>query len=58
MLREVRGDVSSWVLSRFKDHEFPGLEKILTGSAEAIELVLNQGYERAANAYSRKNLLE
>ena len=54
--RPPHGNVSSWVLSKHTSDEEIVLEDFLKLSAKAIQDFLTRGFEKAANAYSRKKI--
>lgn len=56
--RPTHGSVSNWVLGRFPAEQDIELGKVLSGSAKAIELALEKGFEKAASQYSKKSLIE
>ena len=55
--RPQDGEVSRWVLSPFSKHESADLEIVLKSASEAIECCLEDGFERAASNFSRRNVL-
>ena len=48
-------DVSDYVLSRFEATELERIRERLEVAADAVEAVLMEGYESAANRYNRKD---
>jgi PTH1 family peptidyl-tRNA hydrolase len=56
--RPEKGSVSDWVLSSFYDQSDEHVGKVLTKSAEALRMLIKDGYQKAANQYSNKNILE
>lgn len=45
-------DLADWVLSKFSSSEEKALAPALTHAAEAVEVVLKQGLDKAASAYN------
>jgi len=56
--RPARGSVSSHVLSDFSGDEKIVLDQYLDAAAQAVETYVANGFEKAANIYSKKNLIE
>lgn len=56
--KPVHGSVSDWVLGQFNKEEQISLGDFVTEGAHAIELFLNQGFDKAASRYSRKSVLK
>jgi peptidyl-tRNA hydrolase, PTH1 family len=56
--RPEKGDVSSWVLSSFYNVSDTEVEIVINASAEALEVALEQGFQKASQKYSKKNFLE
>ncbi len=55
--RPVHGSMSSWVLSGFSKEEQIVLEALLVGTAKAIDIFLEKGFDHMASAYSKKNFV-
>lgn len=55
--RPPRGSVSDWVLGRFHGDEEIALEQYLDKSAVAILSYMKNGFDTAAQRYSKKNLI-
>ncbi len=51
----VGGDVSNHVLSRFSAAERKQLDDILSGAADAVEVILDKGVLNAMSAFNNKN---
>lgn len=56
--RPKHGSVSNWVLGRWSQEEMDQLSPYLDGVSKAFDLLLKNGFERAANKYSKMNFLE
>jgi peptidyl-tRNA hydrolase, PTH1 family len=56
--RPDKGSVSDWVLSSFYDQSDENVGKVLTKSADALKVLIKDGYQKAANQFSNKNILE
>ncbi len=56
--RPVHGTVSKHVLAEFTNDQQAVLDDFLKVGCEAIEAVLNKGFEKAAGLYSRKKVIE
>ena len=55
--RPQRGDVSSYVLSKFSRDEGIVLENYFKQTEEAFETFISSGYEKASTAYNKKDLI-
>jgi len=54
--RPVHGSVSNYVLSPFRDEEIPILEDFIKLASSGVDTFIKQGYEKAANAFSKKKI--
>ncbi|HLE11906.1 MAG: aminoacyl-tRNA hydrolase [Bdellovibrionales bacterium RIFOXYD12_FULL_39_22] len=55
--RPIYGSMSGWVLSKFTKEEEVVLSAMLEGTAKAINIFLEKGFDHAASAYSKKNFV-
>lgn len=55
--RPLFGSVSDWVLSGYSADEAAVFETYMLGVAEALELYMKQGFQKAASKYSKKYFL-
>jgi PTH1 family peptidyl-tRNA hydrolase len=55
--RPPRGSVSDWVLNRFQGDEAIAVDEYLEKSSMALISYMKNGFEKAAQRYSRKNLI-
>jgi len=55
--RPSHGDISAWVLSPFSEEEKISLENFLKGGGQALELLLESGFEKASRHFSKKKIL-
>ena len=56
--RPAHGDVASYVLSNFSSDEKIILDDFLRGGGEAIDCFMNEGFQKAAKTFSKKNYSE
>lgn len=55
--RPVHGSVSDYVLGEFSSEEKKGIDTYLNKAKEIVDVVLKDGFEKAAQVYSKKNLI-
>ena len=55
--RPAHGDVSNWVLSGYEGEDKDFFRQVLKGTAEALEVYINLGFEKASNTYSKKKIV-
>ena len=56
--RPDHGNVASYVLSSFSSDEKIVLDDFLSGGGEAIDCFMNEGFQKAAKAFSKKSYAE
>ena len=56
--RPVQGSVSNYVLSAFSGAEEESLENFLEVGRKAVVAIINKGFEKAANEFSRNRIME
>jgi peptidyl-tRNA hydrolase len=56
--RPDKGTVSDWVLSSFYDQTDENIGKVLTHASNGLQVLIKDGYQKAANQFSNKNILE
>ena len=54
--RPEKGDVSNWVLSRFNSSESAKLETFYELVSNAVDELIERGFEKASNKFSRKRV--
>lgn len=55
--RPLFGSVSDWVLSGYSPDEAAVFETYMKGVVEALELYMQQGFQKAASKFSKKDLV-
>jgi PTH1 family peptidyl-tRNA hydrolase len=55
--RPTHGDVSNWVLSGYTGEDKDFFRHVLKGTAEALEVYIKLGFEKASNTYSKKKIV-
>lgn len=55
--RPLFGTVSDWVLSRYSDDEQVVFRDYMEGAASAIDLYMDQDFQKAATQYSKKDFI-